>query len=85
MTLTWRVQGVGNLDQLTLPDPPVPATWRVFANPPTLASSESSLGIAEKTFTWTLIPDQPGQYTIPELDFPYFDPQAAGTAAGTVL
>jgi hypothetical protein len=73
--LRLSISGTGNIEQLTLPDLPIPADWRIYANPTTFTATETeSLIIGEKVYEYLLIPGQVGQQTLPGITFDYFDP-----------
>jgi hypothetical protein len=69
------IAGTGNIEQLTLPDLPTPADWRVYANPTIFTVTDTDeLIIGEKVYEYLLIPGQVGEQTLPGITFDYFDP-----------
>ena len=66
--LTYRVtvEGTGNLQQLQAFTLDLPPDWDVY-------DPKSSDGPGTKTFEYTIIPKKMGKYTIPAIDFSYFD------------
>lgn len=73
--LRLSISGTGNVEQLTLPDLPIPADWRLYANPTTITATETdTLLVGEKVYEYLLIPGRVGQQTLPGITFDYFDP-----------
>ena len=76
LTLTVEISGQGNFD--TLPDPvwqDVPG-WRAFENDSfhrTFVQDGTING--SKTFERVLIPDAPGDFDLPPIEYSYFDPE----------
>ncbi len=75
LTLTVIISGAGNFD--TLPDPTwqdIPG-WRAFEN-----NSSYSVFVEDgilngiKTFQRILVPNEPGSFDIPPIEYSYFDP-----------
>jgi len=81
VNLVMEVEGTGNLNALGRPRLPDIPGVRVYEGG---EDAEVQLRGAEfaghKRFSWVLVPERPGQYVLPALRFPYFDP-AAGTYA----
>lgn len=76
--LRLLITGTGNIEQLTLPDLPIPTDWRIYPNPTTFTATETdSLIVGEKAYEYLLIPGQVGQQTLPGITFDYFDPVTA--------
>jgi hypothetical protein len=80
--LTYKVTITGtglpkNLLAPTLPDIPGLEIFdpEVSSNTQVTEGKQSAYIITSKTFSYVLIPSQEGQYTIPHLEFPYFDPK----------
>ena len=74
-TLTLTLQGKGNLQGLTEPEISAPAGVRVF--PPQQSSNETLSGtdvLGERSWSYVLVPDEVGQFEIPVVRVPYFDP-----------
>ena len=76
LTLTVEISGQGNFD--TLPDPvwqDVPG-WRAFENDSFHRTSVRDGTISgSKTFERVLIPDSPGDFDLPPIEYSYFDPE----------
>ena len=76
LTLTVEISGQGNFD--TLPDPiwqDVPG-WRAFENDSfhrTFVQDGTIKG--SKTFERVLVPDSPGDFDLPPIEYSYFDPE----------
>jgi tetratricopeptide (TPR) repeat protein len=69
------VQGSGNLSSLARPTMPEVPGMRVYDGG---EEAEVQLRGTEfaghKRFSWVLVPERPGQFVLPELRLPYFDP-----------
>ncbi len=78
INLVLEVRGSGNLRALPRPELPAVAGIRVYEG-----TEESEIEFrgtefaGHKRFSWVLIPERAGQYVIPELVLPYFDPALA--------
>lgn len=77
--ITWHVSltGAGNIN--TVPDPVWPEIegWRSFENQATTnAQTQDGIMGGSKVFERLLVPGKPGQFTIPALEYSYFDPLA---------
>ena len=76
LTLTVEISGQGNFD--TLPDPiwqDAPG-WRAFENDSfhrTFVQDGTING--SKTFERVLVPDSPGDFNLPPIEYAYFDPE----------
>jgi hypothetical protein len=76
VTLTVSITGQGNLAQVLAPQIIfAEAQWRVFERPPQFVGDTPLNGT--KTFTWTLIPQQSGIQTLPNIEWSYFNLQRA--------
>jgi tetratricopeptide (TPR) repeat protein len=76
-TLVLEVEGTGNVK--ALPAPPLPVMPGMEIQPPTEDAETDTRGAqigGIKRFTWVLIPDRPGQVTIPPIEYAFFDPDA---------
>jgi hypothetical protein len=77
ITLTFEVSGEGNL--AIQPDPPFPDMpgWRVFEG-----STDADVFVVDDTVQGTrtyrriLVPNSSGSFTLPPIEFSYFDPRA---------
>ena len=77
-TLVVRIEGTGHLGGI--PDPELPKLSGLEIYPPAeRAAREVRSGrIHEsRTWTWTLVPDRGGEWTLPPLEWTYFDPREA--------
>lgn len=77
--LTVEVEGVGNVR--TLPPPSLPDMEHIEAFPPSEDAETEIRGgqiRGSKRFSWVLIPRQAGELEVPEIQYPYFDPQLGG-------
>lgn len=72
LTLTLRVAGEGNLEQIASPPLTLPPEWRAYAQQPQFQRSAFSR-TTNKTFRWLLIPTTPGTKTLNALSWVYFD------------
>lgn len=75
VTLRYRINGSGNVAQMTPPPLNLPAGWRAYPNPTT--SSIQTRGVGERIFEWRLIPQTAGSQVLPANTFAYFDPDSA--------
>ncbi|MFP4499936.1 MAG: BatD family protein [Candidatus Hydrogenedentota bacterium] len=76
--LRLRVTGQGNPDAIG--EPALPAMpWAHVSGPRKDVTGRGSGGnTLTKTFTYTLTPLEPGEYTVPPVRFVYFEPKAGG-------
>ncbi len=76
VVLSVDVEGLGNVK--TLPPPALPDMPGIDVYPPSedaeLELTHGQIG-GVKRFSWVLIPREPGQIELPELRYPYFDPE----------
>ncbi len=76
--LVLEVTGSGNLSSLARPEFPEMPGVRVYDGG---EDGEVQLRGTEfagyKRFSWVLVPERPGEYVVPELRLPYFDPVEA--------
>jgi len=78
ITLRVTVSGYGSMVEVGAPDLSALAGFKVYE--PTLEAEETiNNGIVggRRTFEYILIPDQAAALEIPDIRFPYFDPEAA--------
>lgn len=76
-TLTLTLAGRGHLQGLAAPALPEMAGIEVF--PPQQVSDERIDGTTvrgSRTWSYVLVPKRPGQWEVPAIEVPYFDPQA---------
>ncbi len=75
VNLILEVSGSGNLRAFPRPILPEVAGLRAYegAEEAETQTRGTQLG-GRKRFSWVLIPERAGQYIIPEIDLPYFDP-----------
>jgi len=77
MTLGIEIEGAGNIE--TLSEPPLPnlPNWRLFdSQVNTTIDPQEDRVYGTRRFERLVVPGQPGEYTIPPVEFTYFDPQA---------
>jgi hypothetical protein len=75
VALKVTVSGSGFLKSARPPDLGAPPGLKVF--PPKTTESQSSRRgkmVSRKTWEWVLVPLMPGEVSLPQLRFPYFDP-----------
>ena len=76
-TLRVRVAGTGNIE--TVPAPTVPTLPNMAIYDPQITDA---IGIVDskvqgsRTYEYVIIPSKEGRWTVPAIDYPYFDPQA---------
>ena len=69
------VSGNGNLMLINAPEPRFPSVFEVYDPQIDDNIRRGDNGVSgSRTFEWVLIPRSQGTYTIPELEFVYFDP-----------
>ncbi len=69
------VSGTGNLMLIDAPKPQFPTVFEVYDPQIDDNIKKSDAGVSgSRTYEWVLIPRSQGEYTIPALDFVYFDP-----------
>jgi hypothetical protein len=77
--VTWQVTltGYGNLKGLPEPNWPEMADWRSFQSQATVnTQSQNGQPVGSVLYERLLVPQQPGRYTIPALEYSTFDPAA---------
>ncbi len=77
VTLTYTVSGKGNMQLIPAPDFSFPNTVEAF--PPKEKTNFRLKGVTQSgsiTYEYVLIPRAPGELTLPEFTFGYFDPTA---------
>ncbi|MFH1760927.1 MAG: BatD family protein [bacterium] len=76
LTLTMKVSGTGNIDQITLPKIPDLAAFKSYEpESKTNITQQSNTLIGDKVFEKVLIPKVKGEYKIPQIEFTFFNPQ----------
>lgn len=83
--LTMQVQGTGNIK--ALPPPELPDVEGVDVFPPSEEAETEEEGTTirgRKTFSWVLIPRDPGDIEIPAIRYPFFDPASRDFEIATV-
>ena len=76
-TLRVQVSGTGNIE--TVPAPTIPTLPNMAIYDPQITDA---IGIVDskiqgsRTYEYVIIPSKEGHWTIPAIDYPYFDPQA---------
>ena len=82
--LTVAIQGTGNIDALPAPSWPEFKGWRVIQSP-AVASSEVVDGqlVGGRTYESVLVPERPGELSVPEISYAYFDPDREQYAQAT--
>ncbi len=76
-TLTVSLAGEGHIQGL--PAPALPELDSVRRFPPEQSGRDKIVGTkvrGERSWTYVLVPDQPGEWELPEIRYPYFDPAA---------
>jgi hypothetical protein len=76
--ITWQVilSGAGNLP--TAPDPVWPEldSWRSYDSQAAKTDTQDGRLVGRRTYERLLLPQQAGEFTIPALEYSFFDPQA---------
>jgi tetratricopeptide (TPR) repeat protein len=76
--LIVEVRGSGNLSSLSRPALPEIPGMRVYESGEDAEVELRGLELAgHKRFSWVLVPERVGQYVLPQLQLPYFDPLTA--------
>jgi hypothetical protein len=77
VALRVSVEGEGSLQSVAPPDLELPSDVKVFE--PKLVEQTSAVGrqlTSRRTWEWVVLPLTPGEFEIPEVRFPYFDPES---------
>jgi hypothetical protein len=77
-TFTVTLSGAGHLQGLPAPALPELSGLRTF--PPQQRSDETLAGTrvrGRRSWSYVLVPEAPGEYVLPEIEVPYFDPSTA--------
>lgn len=72
LTLTLKVEGSGNLSNITTPKIPLPDGFELFE---AKSQTKGKAGVGEKVFEYLLIPRKEGDYTLPAISLGFFDPK----------
>ncbi len=77
LSLIVDIQGTGNIKALIEPVVPKLPNWRIFESKVSdTIQAEDRAVYGTRRFERLVVPGQPGNYTIPPINFSYFDPQA---------
>jgi hypothetical protein len=79
--ITWRVTLTGRGNLSALPDPiwPEMPEWRSFESQATTNTQfQNGQAVGERVYERLLVPQAEGEYTIPALEYTYFDPAVGG-------
>lgn len=76
LNLLVTLNGEGNINNIPDPVWPEIPNWRVFESRATIntAAQEGKLG-GSRVYELLLVPSQPGEFTLPAIDYSYFDPE----------
>lgn len=75
VTLTMHIEGRGNLDAVSAPQPDLGDTFKLYE--PRLVDKQTTRSGGSKTFEQVVIPRDDAVTEVPRLAFSYFDPDAA--------
>ena len=74
-TLTLTVSGSGNIELLQMPEPVFPPDFEVYDPKVTTTTNNTSQGLSgTKKAEYLVIPRRAGNFTIPSVEFAYFNP-----------
>ena len=77
-TITLTVSGTGNIELLQMPEPVFPPDFEVYDPKITTSPSTSSQGLSgTKKAEYLVIPRRAGNFSIPPVEFSYFDPSTS--------
>ena len=77
-TITLTVSGTGNIELLQMPEPVFPPDFEVYDPKITTTPGNTSQGLSgTKKAEYLVIPRRAGSFTIPPIEFSYFDPSSA--------
>jgi hypothetical protein len=80
VTLKLRIDGQGNLRKIALPAMPRLDGWKIYEPKISVQMNRAEVVGGSKTAEYLLLPERPGQTTIPAFVFGYFDTQKAAYA-----
>lgn len=72
LSLTLKVEGVGNLSNIETPKIPLPDGFELYE---AKSQTKGKAGMGEKIFEYLLIPRKPGDFTLPSIELGFFDPK----------
>jgi hypothetical protein len=75
LTLHLRVSGVGNFDRVDAAMLDHLDHWKTYPPKSSFKASDAAQTHGEKVFEQPLIAEEPGEQTIPAIDFSYFNPR----------
>lgn len=79
VNLTLELRGTGNLSSLGRPVFPEMPNVRVYAGGEEAEVQLEGTELAgRKRFSWVLVPEEPGEYVVPPLQLPFYNPRASG-------
>ncbi len=74
-TLTLTVSGTGNIELLQMPEPVFPPDFEIYDPKVTATTDVTSQGLAgTKKAEYLVIPRRAGSFTLPAIEFAYFNP-----------
>lgn len=75
VTLALTIEGEGNIQAATVPEPRVPESFKVYDSGTSTETSKEGYRVrGKKTYTRVLVPRYGGDYEIAPVSFSYFDP-----------
>lgn len=74
ITLNLVVTGTGNVEQLLPPQLNLPQNWRVYVESPVYRPLDDTVTLAEKVFSWQIVPAESGEQLLPSVTLHFFDP-----------
>lgn len=80
ITLKVRLEGQGNLHKIPMPTLPKLDGWKVYDPKVTTQLARGDAVNGSKTAEYLLLPERPGETTVPALGFSYFNPQKGSYA-----
>ena len=80
ITLKLRIDGQGNLRKIGLPAMPRLDGWKIYEPKVNVQMNGGDIVGGSKTAEYLLLPEKPGETTLPAFSFSYFDPHKAAYA-----
>ena len=80
VTLKLRLEGEGNLHKIPLPASPHLAGWKVYEPKIGVQLTRGDNVGGSKTAEYLLLPERPGETTVPPFSFSYFNPKTGAYA-----